>query len=652
MAQSVFTEVVYLLIISVCLVAAFRRLKLAPIIAYLLAGVIAGPSVLDLLSDAAQISLVAELGIVFLLFSLGLEFSFPKLFAMRHMVFGIGFAQVLSCLSIVFAICFILGFSWQTSFVASCALALSSTAIVIKQLTETGKLQIRRGQLAVSILLFQDLAVVPMLIAIPIISGATSDGLFLALSTALLKGTVVFIGMIAIGKWVLPRIFNEIAQARSDELFVLTSILIVLVTGAITHFFGLSMALGAFLAGMMLGESQYKHQLEADIRPFRDILMGLFFISVGMQLELSFIAESWYLVLASVAAIMLVKVLMIQLVARLMAQNVTDSWSAGIMLCQMGEFGFVIAALALDHQLINPNTASMIVGIGVVSMGVTPYLVDKSGKLSQLISHQNLIDEIELGIENIALDKHVIICGFGRVGQTVSRFLKLEAIQFVALDMDPTRVREAKAASENIHFGDARKAAILTAANINQAQLVIITFDDLAKTLSVIAQIKKLEATAKILVRTHSDENLDTLIEAGADEVIPETLEGSLMLVSHVLFQSGVPVKRIFGRVRRERKNHYNGLHGFYRGDSSHMNDEDVEFLHAVTLSSDAFAIGLQLNELDLPLRRVEVAAVRRKDKEYPNPDPSIELEAQDIVILIGIPRRVERAERYLLEGR
>ena len=652
MELTLFSEILLLLAISVSLVAIFRRLKLAPILAYLVAGILVGPSLLNFLSEAKEISFVGELGIVFLLFSLGLEFSFPRLIAMRQLVFGVGLVQVVATLLIILIVCLVSGYNWQSALVVACALALSSTAIVIKQLTENGKLQNKRGQLAVSILLFQDLAVVPMLIVIPIIAGASQANLASSLLMALLNGALVFVLLISVGKWLLPRLFNEIAQARSDELFVLTTILVALLTGAITHLFGLSMALGAFLAGMMLGESQYKHQLEADIRPFRDILLGLFFISVGMQLDIFILAESLHWLLLFVVIVLAIKVLIIQVIARLFKQTKADAWASGIMLCQMGEFGFVIAALALDQGLISKHLASMLVGVGVISMGVTPYLINHSSRFAQFLAKQTQEEEQDATeSQQEQLNDHVIICGFGRVGQIVSRFLKLESIPYVALDVDPTRVHEAKAAYEPVHFGDARKTEVLKAVGIEKAKLVILAFDDLHKSLTVIDLVKKHSKHAKILVRTSSDDNLEALIEAGADEVIPETLEGSLMLVSHVMLLSGVPVKRIFGRVRRERKNHYNGLHGFYRGDSYKQDEREVEYLHAVTLTDNAFAVGLHLNELDLPLRGVEVTALRREGKEYYNPEPDMELIPQDVLIVLGVPRRVERAERFLLEG-
>ncbi len=649
--MNVFSEVLLLLIISVTSIALFRRLGLAPILAYLFAGILAGPSVFDLFQGSHQINFIAELGIVFLLFSLGLEFSFPRLIAMRNMVFGIGLSQVVITLIVSFLCLSLFNMNWQAAFVMSCAFALSSTAIVIKQLSENGKLQTYKGQLSVSILLFQDLAVVPMLIALPIIAGVSDSGVAVSLLFALLKGFFVFVVMMAVGKWVLPRVFNEIAQARSDELFVLTTLLVALLTGATTYLFGLSMALGAFLAGMMLGESQYKHQLEADIRPFRDILMGLFFVSVGMQFNWIALSQVWFWLVLGVVLVTLIKIILIQGIVRLFGYKKSDAWSTGIMLCQVGEFGFVIAALALDRGLIDSGLASILIGIGVISMGITPCLIEHAEHLGFKLSRSKQMPDASDEITTSHLKDHVVICGFGRVGQTVSRFLKLESIPFIALDVDPTRVKEARAASERVLFGDARKLDILNSANIRKAQLVIIAFDDLPRALTIINLVKQYAPQAKILVRTHADDYLQELIDAGADEVIPETLEGSLMLVSHVLFHSGVPVKRIFGRVRRERKNHYNGLHGFFRGDSSRSNTDEVEYLHAITLSENAFAIGRKLKDLDLPLDDIEISSIRRHGQDFNHPEANLEIQAGDVLVLLGSPHNVEKAEKYLLEG-
>jgi len=654
--QSVFTEIFSLLVIAALLVWVFKRINLPPILAYLATGIFAGPHALGWITDYQEIHLVAEFGIVFLLFSLGLEFSIPKLVAMRHIVFGLGSAQVGISTFIIMLVVIVFGINWLSAFSIASLLALSSTAIVVKQLSESGELHTRRGQLAIGILLFQDIAVVPLLIALPLLAGEGDQHLVVALLIALAKGALVCGLLWAIGKWILPRVFNEVAQVRTDELFVLTTLLVTLFASALTHFFGLSMALGAFLAGIMLGESQYRHQLEADIRPFRDILMGLFFVTVGMQLDMAFVFMNANWVILGLVGLILIKCLVIKVLARMMGESQKDAWSTSLMLCQMGEFGFVLIALALQHQLIASSYASLLIAVGVLSMAITPYLVDNNQVIAKMLSRKekDKNNHDEKPKFKSELDQHVVICGFGRVGQTVARFLKAEAIPYIALDIDPVRIREAQAAGENVHFGHVKHKEVLNAAGVNNSRLVIITFADYDKSMAIVSVIKKISEQVKILVRMKDDSRLAELKDAGVTEVVPESLEGSLMLVSHVLFMSGVPVKRILRRVQQERKNRYGILHGYFPGENSDLppsSIERLEHLHAVALSDGAFAINKSIEELGLDKKRVDIMGLRREGKEISKPEPEMILQSQDILVIRGKPRKVERVERYLLEG-
>ena len=470
-----FLNIVVLMFISVCAVALFKRAHLPPILAYLFAGILAGPQILSVFAHPEQMHLLAEVGIVFLLFSLGLEFSLPKLLAMRSLVFGVGLGQMLITTAVFTSVPYFLGLSLSASIIVGGTLALSSTAIVIKQATEMGILNNRRTQLAISILLFQDLAVVPFLIAIPLLAQTGEVSIGLALGEALLKGVFVIAFLMSVGKWVLPWVFREIARTRTDELFVLTTILIALLAGGLTYYFGLSMALGAFLAGMMLGESQYKYQLEADIRPFRDILMGLFFVTVGMQLDLSVLWSNLFEIVFGVFALMLVKVVLVRLASMLVKTDPIDGWSAGVKLCQIGEFSFVIAALATTHGVLSTQQSSLIISMGVISMALTPWLMSNSVLIAKRIVKSDLtLTDKETSLRHDSLTNHVIICGFGRVGQSVARMLKMEGIKFVAIDMDPVRVQESRNAGEPVVFGDASQKDILISTAIEKATLVLV----------------------------------------------------------------------------------------------------------------------------------------------------------------------------------
>ncbi|TNI05466.1 potassium transporter [Aeromonas jandaei] len=643
-----------LLFAAVLLVAIFRRFGLPVILAYLIAGVLLGPHGLAVITGQSIMQTIAELGIVFLMFSLGLEFSLPKLLAMRYLVLGVGGLQVLLTSLLFFWFGWHLGLSLAQALVVGGTLALSSTAVVIKQLGEQKQLHTRRAQLGVSVLLFQDLAVVPLLVMIPILAEPQVQGSALAaeIAWAILKGIFALLSLLAVGKWLLPLLFHEVARARSDELFVLSALLVALLAAFMTYSLGLSMALGAFLAGMMLGESHYRHQLEVDIKPFRDVLMGLFFITIGMNMDWVLVAQAWWQVLLCVVVLVLCKSLLVLLAGRLMGERKRDSMAAGIMLSQVGEFGFVLLALALHHGLLDPQLVSRLIGIGIISIAMTPWLVTQAHSLARSLTDPALLTRSEVAQSGLSKSQHVIIAGFGRAGQTCARFLKLEEIPFLALDLDPERVSEAKQAGEQVAFGDASRRDILLAAGLLRARLVIITFDDRKRVEAMLALIRELAGELKVLVRTRDDSFLEQYKQAGAFEVIPESQEGALMLVSHLLVNCDIPLGRVIRRMEHERSSQYRFLHGFYWGDQSANNleaDQLLERLHPLMLHDQAWAVGREVREL--PLDEVRIKEVQRGDQML-EPRDELTLQAGDRLILFGTAVAIEQAEQRLLEGR
>lgn len=652
--QGGFVDILLLMTVAVVFVWLFKRVNLPPILAYLACGIVIGPSVVGIYQNPDDMHFMAELGIVFLLFSLGLEFSLPRMISMRHLVFGVGFGQMVTTTLVFMLIAILLGANTVAAFVIGSMAALSSTAIVIKQTSELGILNTSRAQMAVSILLFQDLAVVPLLIVIPLLAEGSEGNFFVAIALAVGKGALVFAILLSIGKWFLPRVFNEVARARTDELFVLTTILVALIAAGLTYSFGLSMALGAFLAGMMLGESQYRHQLEADIRPFRDILMGLFFVTIGMKLDLSVLPANMHWVLIGLAVLLFVKILMVRMSAWMFKASGKDAWATGIKLCQMGEFSFILAALALQNDILSNEQSSLLISIGILSMAITPWLVENSNRLSQKLIKQDEQESAPTPNLHQRFQNHVLIFGYGRVGQSVSRLLKAEGIAYVAVDIDPVRVNESRLAGENVYFGDVRNKDILKAAGIEEAKLVILTFDKQNTAVGIVECVRAIKQDLPVVVRTRKDYQLESLYSAGATQVVPEILEGSLMLVSQVLHLSGVPMSRILKRVRMERKDHYKHMHGFFRGETTEMSSERIEkleFMHAIPLPKEAHAVGKTLDELGVSKMRVTITGLRRNNKEIPNPEGAMQLLADDILVISGKPRRVERAERFLLEG-
>ncbi|PTB85438.1 potassium transporter [Pseudidiomarina aestuarii] len=657
--NSGFTDVLLLLAIAVVLVWGFRRVKLPAILAYLTAGIIAGPDVTGWIQDPDEYHFVAELGVVLLLFSLGLEFSLPKMIAMRRLVFGLGLGQVVICTVLFAGLAFLFTDDWAAAFVIGGVLALSSTAVVIKQLGESAQLTSKRGQITVATLLFQDIAVVPFLIVIPLLAATAGEtSIWLNLAIAMGKGAGVVVVLMAIGKWVLPHIFKEIARLRTDELFVLATLLVALVAGGLTHLFGLSMALGAFLAGMMLGESKYKHQLEADIRPFRDILMGLFFITVGMQLDLTVFIENLHWIVLGVLVVGTIKALVVRWLAVRMGERSEDSWGAGLMLFQMGEFGFVLVSLALTYALLPNAIASILVGIGVLGMALTPLVIQRCSPIVKAVlklvgtSSSNANDQDLLAPK----DEHtkVLILGFGRVGQTVSRFLEQEGIEHLAIDHDTRRVQEALAGGAKVFFGDAGRRDILKAVHAEEVELIIISFAEDKRALDALRAIRSLNDHAEIIVRSRDDSKLKAMMEAGATQVVPDTLEASLMLVSQILSRTGVPIRRILSRLDHARRSHYGELHGFYPGESTNMDPERIDklqFLHAVQIPENAYAAGRSLRDLGLQDINCMIRSVRRGEQDIKEVDGDFTLEKDDVLLLSGGPRAIEAAESYLLNG-
>ncbi|MFM1712863.1 cation:proton antiporter domain-containing protein [Aeromonas salmonicida] len=649
-----YADVLILLFAAVLLVAIFRRLGQPVILAYLVAGVLLGPHGAAVLSEQANMQTIAELGIVFLMFSLGLEFSLPRLIAMRMLVVGVGGLQVLFTSLLFFWLGWWWGLSLPQALVVSGTLALSSTAVVIKQLGEQKQLHTRRAQLGVSVLLFQDLAVVPLLVMIPILARPEIQGsaLLAEIAWATLKGLFALFSLLAVGKWLLPLLFHEVARARSDELFVLSALLVALLAAFMTHSLGLSMALGAFLAGMMLGESHYRHQLEVDIRPFRDVLMGLFFITIGMTMDWQLVALAWWQVILCVFGLILIKSLLVLLAGSLMGERKRDAMAAGIMLSQVGEFGFVLLALANHYALLDHQLVSLLIGIGVISIAMTPWLVQKAHGLARSLTDSALLTRSEVAQSGLSKHQHVIIAGFGRAGQTCARFLKLEDIPFLALDLDPERVGEAKTAGEQVAFGDASRRDILLAAGLLRARLVIITFDDRKRVEAMLALIKELAGQVRVLVRTRDDSFLEAFKQAGAHEVIPESQEGALMLVSHLLLNCDIPIGRVIRRMELERSSQYRFLHGFYWGDqsaSSLETDQLLERLHPVLLHDQAWAVGQTVQALALDAVRIK--EVQRGEQSL-EPRPELRLAAGDRLVLFGNAVAMEQAEQKLLEGR
>ncbi|HEY0845781.1 MAG TPA: monovalent cation:proton antiporter-2 (CPA2) family protein [Noviherbaspirillum sp.] len=650
-----------LLAAAVLGVVAFRTMHLPPMLGYLVVGIVIGPYGLGLASENKTTHTLAEFGVVFLMFSIGLEFSLPKLSSMRRTVFGLGMAQVL--LTIAAAMLFgwlaaelapqLMDISWRAAFALGGALAMSSTAIVSKMLTERLELESPHGRKIFGILLFQDLAVVPLLILVPALARDTDD-LLATLLLATLKAGVVLVLLLFIGQRLMRSWFHIVVKRRSQELFMLNLLLITLGAAWITEQAGLSLALGAFVAGMLISETEYKHQVEEDIKPFRDVLLGLFFITVGMLLNVRLVIEHWWLVLLLLTAPVLLKFALIALLARLFGATTGVSLRTGLALAQAGEFGFVLLNQAGGLQLMDPLLIQLILASMVLSMLIAPFIIEKSDAIVlKLSANEWMMQSLaltQIATRTMTTQKHVLIAGFGRTGQSLARLLEEEGIAYHALDLDPDRVREAQAAGANVSYGDASRRESLVAAGIHRAAALVVTYASTPSALKVLHFAHELAPALPVIVRSHDDTDLDKLREAGAAEVVPEAIEGSLMLASHALVLLGVPLRRVVHRVQAARDERYASLRGYFHGASDVP--EDAEHLHvrlhSVTLAEGAHAIGRAISSLRLHEAGAEVTIVRR-GKSRIEVKPDTVLQEGDIVVLRGTTEGVARAEERLL---
>ena len=651
------------LLAAVLGVVVCRSLKLPPMLGYLAAGVLIGPHALALAQNSEGVRHLGEFGVVFLMFAIGLEFSLPKLRAMRKQVFGLGLMQVVLTMAVVSGLALVLSrwaggvwdMGWQTALALSGVMAMSSTAIVVKLMAERAELESEHGRRVMGILLFQDLAVVPLLVLIPAL-GSSPDQLLASLGWALIKATVL-VGLLLTGGQRLMRWWlTLVARRKSDELFMLNLLLITLGLAWLTELAGLSLALGAFIAGVLVSETEYRHQVGTDIRPFHDVLLGLFFITIGMMLDWHILVDRWALVLMLLTVPLVLKLGIILVLARGMGATTGVALRTGLYLAQAGEFGFVLLSLTQSNGLVQPALMNPILAAMVLSMLATPFLIMYSNRIvMKLVASdwlQQSLQMTSIARKSINTSKHVIICGYGRCGQNLARMLEHEGIPYMALDLDPDRVRQAAAAGDSVVYGDATRLQALMAAGLVRASAVAVTYIDVPAALKVLANARSHAPQVPVVVRTQDDLYLDKLQEAGATEVVPEAIEGSLMLASHALALVGVPMRRVLRLVQDQRDARYNLLRGYFHGaDDDTVNERDQERLSTINLPPGSTVLGRSLGQLALPAMGVRVVNLRRGNGHVSAAVDEALLAEGDTLVLSGHPAALALAEDKLLKG-
>ena len=612
---------------------------------------------------------LAEFGIVFLMFTLGLEFSISQLMSSKKTLIGMGGLQVLLCGAAISWLIYLFDIPMKQACIIGSCLALSSTAVVLKQLQEQKELQTNHGKISIKILLFQDIAAILLLIIIPALSHKQEFLLHIFLIT-FLKGTGIFLLMVIIGSRIIKPLFHEIVKAHSTELFMMAILLVALSAAAATYYFELSMPLGAFLAGVILGETEFRQQIEIDIRPFKEVLLGLFFIIVGSYLDLKSLPDFWAPVLFILGMLIIVKTIIIVAIIKLLSNNTLESaLKTGIILAQGGEFGFVALTEAINHKIISPEQKPVIFAAVVISIMLAPLFIRFNSLITKLFLKLNtntsttpyhpiaaLINHTD------KLHDHVVICGFGRVGQILAKFLEQEKINWLALDLDSTLLHKSFMAGEQVFYGDASDPEVLLAAGIARAKMVVLSFADEAVNLNIVKYLRGLRLNFQIFVRTKDDTTIKAFEEAGATEIVPEILEGSIMLASHLLFALGVPTTKIINKVIKTHSSRYEMLSHLYKGNEEinvlEAEDHVRRSLQTIVINEGAAAINQTLEhffpQIINPDNRAEYSFkyLIREGKRYENLLPGTVLSEHDVIVVFATPEEKVILEEKLISGK
>ncbi|HET7811983.1 MAG TPA: cation:proton antiporter [Steroidobacteraceae bacterium] len=656
MFDSPLALIIVLLAVSVFVVTLARRLGLPSILGYVTVGLALGPHAAGVFPESETTHLLAELGVVFLLFTLGLEFSWPRMVALRREVFGLGSLQVFGTTAVVAPIAHLFGLPWPQSIVIGGVVAMSSTVLIVPLLAERAELNRTHGRLAFSVVLFQDIAVVPFLaLASALAPGGAGFGVP-QMVRLLLEGTAAVLVVLAAGRWLLRPLLYVIANSRMRELFTLAVLLVALAAAWASQLAGLSMALGAFLAGMMLAETEYSHQVDSVIRPFRDILLGLFFISVGILLDYHELWREFWLILALAFAMISIKALVAACATRPFVDSNFKALRTGLTLAVGGEFGIALLTLLLQARAIDPGIARPMLVAVVVAMVLSPLILSNNKRIARLLLGERgpprtAMEREDAATLAVAKREHVILCGFGRVGQNVARVLEAQGFEYLAIDLDPVRVRTARQIGQPVVYGDSADEQVLQECGLATANTVVISFSDPRTALAILRTLRRLRGDVPVLVRTADDTRSRELKEAGATEVVPEAFEASLMLASHVLMTLQVPPARAMRSVEELRANRYEMLRTVIaRGDG----DADAPFeeqVRSVVVPPGSWCIGRAVEEIRQAGAEVVFTGIRRDGVLGRDPPGETRFQEGDIVVICGTPDQLAHAEAVLLAG-
>lgn len=536
--------VIILLAAAVVAVSLFRRLHISPVLGYLVAGAIIGPGGIGLISDIHGTTAIAELGVVFMLFIIGLELSWSRLTSIRKQAFWLGVLQVVATAAFIATVAVIAGCRTETAIIIGGGLALSSTALVMQLIEENNKKATQLGRLSLAVLLVQDLAVVPMLVLVPALAN-NKEGIAIELLIVIAKAGVALALIFVLGRIILRPLYRMIASLSNPEIFTALTLLVVLGTGWLTYQTGLSLALGAFIAGLLMAETEYRHQVEADVMPYKGLLLGLFFMSVGMAADLRVVMHNLPLVVGGAVLLLAVKGLFIFVLCRLLGFGQETRIQAATLLAQGGEFTFILFRLAGDNNFLAADTAQLLTIVVIVSMALTPMLAALGRTLTNTLEYKRRRKAEDSVSEIMDVHDHVIILGFGRVGQTIAKLLSTENIHYVALDMQIGTVAKAKKIGLPVYYGDSSRREVLNAVGIERASSVIVTLKDPLAAENAVRAVRAAAPQIPIVARALDLSRLLMLEKAGANVAVSEMFETSLQLGGALLKSLGIADQEI-----------------------------------------------------------------------------------------------------------
>ncbi len=648
-------DIVLLLLASLPIVFVCGRLRLPTIIGYMLTGVVIGPSGLGVIGDVHAVETLAEIGVVLLLFTIGLEFSLAKLLAMQRVVFLGGGIQVgLTIVAAMLLAHWGLGLGWSSAIFAGFLVALSSTAIVLKTYVDRAESDTPHGRMAIGILLFQDLCIVPMMLFLPLLSGQRAANLWYILKTlGLAAGSVLLIMLLA--RRVFPFLLRWLVTLRSREVFVSFAVLACLGTAWLTSQAGLSLALGAFIAGVVLSESEYSHQIVADILPFRDIFNGIFFVSIGMLLSLHVLATTWPVVLGLVALIVVGKTLLAFAAVKALGRTPRVALMAALGVAQIGEFSFVLLKAGAEARLLEGAAYQTFLAASILTMLATPFLIGLAPALGYRVGRwTGIADAPDAGAAELPpVSGHVIIAGYGLNGRNLARVLRAAGIPYRIIELNIESIRVGKKKGEPIIYGDGTRREVLHAAGIEGARVLVVAISDATATRRIAALAREMNPDMHIIVRTRFVSEMNGLYALGVQQVIPEEFETSLEIFARVLREYGLSRQYIQQQVEMIRREGYRLLDADCPERTTLIAELATVIENATTLAlrlpPEGLAIGQSLRRLALrPTFGVTVVAVQRGAETTVNPDADFVLEAGDVLVLLGCPEKLESATAYL----